>query len=372
MINKLNEKKSFALVIAAVITSLTVMLAGTISGLVLAVRVRKENAALDNGRTMAQYLLLDAAGNLAHSMSALRLCVDAEPAEELNRMALVHAVRAETALECHVDDWADSRSKEAFLNDIATVLHTYTPERTIEMSDELYRYAAEFYASVESGGEFTYDGELVDGGGNDDVADFTQAEISAAKEVVRTALDTEYCEYAGAWGGHIEFNVVRGGQTGYAVVCGEKVAEFAFVREDGEDQTDVDEAKKIALETAKKCGYDLVVKWGEVTGKSVSVIMCKDYDGAKACDDRATAVVYGGKVVAFTAGECDCEHKDIPSVKKTEREASRSAVGGGQGTLVVRKLGGRERVCYEYRYELEDGVHYVYVCAENGKQIQVK
>ena len=40
--------------------------------------------------------------------------------------------------------------------------------------------------------------------------------------------------------------------------------------------------------------------------------------------------------------------------------------------MVVRKMNGKERICYEYRYELEDGVHYVYVCAENGKQIDIK
>ena len=84
-------------------------------------------------------------------------------------------------------------------------------------------------------------------------------------------------------------------------------------------------------------------------------------------------IVSSGRAVAFSAGKSDCKH-DVPSVKVTEERARVSAPEGARatGVLVTRKVNGKERVCYEYVYDLEDGVHYVYVCAENGKQMQVK
>lgn len=77
--------------------------------------------------------------------------------------------------------------------------------------------------------------------------------------------------------------------------------------------------------------------------------------------------------MAFNAGSCTKEHS-VPTVKVAERDARKSAPDGAvaTGKLVTRTVKGVERVCYEYVYELDDGVHYVYVCAENGKQLQVK
>lgn len=373
MNNRQTKKSGYAVVIAAVAVTVIIMLGGMISGLVLAVRQRHENASYnDSARLMAESLLRDSAIELKSTMSALRLCNEVEPAENLNRTGLVFAVRAEAALECHTDDWADSRAKEQFLNDISTVLHSYTAERTMEMSDMLYEYSSKFCAWVTDGTEFDYNGELIPASG-DHGKEVSEDDIQAAAEIVKIALGTTTADYVGDYGGHIEFNVERDGSTGYAVVCGDKIIEFAFVRGESTD-TDTDTAKKVALETAVSCGYDgLQVKWCETTGKSISVIMCKSYDGAIACDDTAIAVVYGGKTVAFTAGGCDTEHKDIPSPKKTENEAHKSLRRETEnGTLVVRAMNGEERICYEYRYELDDGVHYVYVCAESGKQIDVK
>ena len=118
MTNNLNEKRSYAVIIAAVVSAMIVMVSGLATGLVYAVRERRQ-APPDDSRLIAGYLLTDAAYSLRNSMSALRLCNEPEPAEEINRTALVHAVRAETALECHDDDWAGNRSKEQFLNDVA-------------------------------------------------------------------------------------------------------------------------------------------------------------------------------------------------------------------------------------------------------------
>ncbi|MDE7164865.1 MAG: hypothetical protein K2O04_05540 [Clostridiales bacterium] len=372
--NYKQTKKDYRVIIAAVAVTVIVMLGGMISGLVLAIRQRSENAAFnDSSKLMAESLLRDSAIELRSTMSALRLCNEVEPAENLNRTGLVFAVRAEAALECHSDDWADSRAKEQFLNDISTVLHTYTAERTMEMSDLLYEYSSKFCDWVLGGAEFEYNGELIPASGGDHDQEVSEDDITAAAELVKSALETTKAEYVGDYGGHIEFNVERNGKTGYAVVCGTKIIEFAFVRGEGAD-TDTETAKKVALEAAAACGYDgLEVKWCETTGKSVSVIMCKSYDGAIACDDSAIAVVYGGETVAFTAGGCDAEHKNIPSAKKTETQAHKALRREtDNGTLVVRTMNGEERICYEYRYELDDGVHYVYVCAESGKQIDVK
>ncbi|MDE6201772.1 MAG: hypothetical protein K2M47_07880 [Clostridiales bacterium] len=371
---KQHKSKGYGIIIAAVAVTIAVMLCGMISGLVLAVRQRQENAAFnDSSKQMAGYLLRDSAVELKSTMSALRLCNEVEPAEDLSRTGLVHAVRAEAALECHTDDWADSRAKEQFLNDISTVLHTYTPEQTMQMSDMLYEYSSKFCAWVTDGTEFEYNGELIPASDGDTDASVTEDDIKAATETVKTALNADKAEYVGDYGGHIEFNVERDGNSGYAVVCGNKIIEFAFVRGEA-TETDTEQAKQIALQTASACGYDgLEVKWCETTGKSISVIMCRSYDGAMACDDSAIAVIHGGKTVAFTAGGCDNEHKDIPSHKKTERQAHKALKSEtDDGRLVVRTMDGKERICYEYRYELDDGVHYVYVCAESGKQIEVK
>ena len=371
---KPTHKKDYAIIIAAVVATVIVMLGGMISGLVLAVRQRKENAEINGSRLAAEYLLRDSARELKSTMSALRLCNEAEPCESLSRTGLVFAVRAEAALECHDDDWADSRAKEQFLNDISTVLHTYTPEQTMELSDMLYEYSDKFYAWATDGAEFDYNGELIKAADGEHAAEVTEEDKTAAAELVKKALSCDTAEYVGDYDGHIEFFVERDGKTGYAVVCGSKVIEFSFVRDENGEQTDTETAKKVALSSATACGYDgLQVKWCEVTGKSVSVIMCRSYDGAIACDDSALAVVYGGQTVAFTAGGCDKQHKDIPTPKKSESQAHRALKSDtAEGTLVVRTMNGKERICYEYRYELDDGVHYVYVCAESGKQIEVK
>ncbi|MCH5154020.1 MAG: hypothetical protein J1F71_02280 [Clostridiales bacterium] len=370
-----NKNKGYGVIIAAVAVTVAVMLCGMISGIVLAVRQRKESAMFNNSaQEMAGYLLRDSAVGLKGAMSALRLCNEAEPAEELSRAALIYAVRAETALECKSGDWAESQNKEQFLNDISTVLHTYTPEKTMELSDKLYEYTDKFCAWVTDGAEFEYDGELIKSEGGAHNKDVTEDDIAAAEQAVKDALNASSCEHVGDYKGHIEFNVERDGSTGYAVVCGEKIIEFSFMRDEDAETDTTETAKEIALETAKACGYDgLEVKWCEKTGKSISVIMCRSYDGALACDDSAMAVIYGGKTVAFTAGGCDNKHSDIPTPKVAESDAHKALRSDtSEGRLVVRKMNGRERICYEYRYELEDGVHYVYVCAENGKQIDIK
>ncbi len=372
MVNNLNEKKNTAFIIATIITTLAIMFGGVISGLVLAVRERHMQDA--GGNNISRHLLVDAAYGLRDRMSALRLCIEAKPAEAINKTALVHAVRAETALECDGGDYAENRSKEAFLNDISTVLHSYDTTVTIEMSDKLYELSTRFYEAVSEGVEFVYDGELITGESDGEpIPPPTDEEIAEAAEFVKKALSASVADYIGAWDGHMEFNTERNGRTGYAIVCGNKITEYSFMRTESGDETDTDRAKDIALKAAAACGYDdLVVKASERVGRSIAVIMCRDFDGALAADDLSNAIVYGGEAVMFTAGGCDREHNDIPTAKKTESEARRSAAGGGEGTLVVHSLDGRDRICYEYRYELDDGVHYVYVCAESGKQIEVK
>ena len=375
MTNNLNERKSYAVIIAAVVTSLIIMIGGMTSGLILAVRMRQDQApGADGGHAVSGYLLEDSAYNLKSAVSALRLCNESEPAEALCRTALVHAVRAETALECHYDDWADSRTKEAFLNDISAVLHSAEPKHIIAMADVLYEYASRFFESVSSGETFKYDGELIPREDVEHDVEITDEDIARGAEAVKKGTGADDVKHVGAWNGHIEYYTERDGATGYAVVCNGKVIEYSFMRDDEAQPTDERTAREVALATAEACGYGgLTVKWSAVTGKSVSVIMCKEYDGALACDDYATAVVYDGKVVAFSAGGCEHEHTDIPSPKKTEGEARAAVKGnGGAGTLVVRTVNGKERICYEYRVELDDGMHYVYVCAESGKQMEVK
>ncbi len=381
MTNYLNEKRNYAVVFAALLCTLIVTICGLTTGIVYAVRYRHAASdGNDNQTAQAQYLLSDAAENLVHSMSALRLCNETEPAETINRTALVHAVRAEMALEFHNDDFADSRTREAFLNDMAIVLHSYETEQTMEIADMLYDYSTKFYESISSEngyGEFDYNGELIKGGsfepddGHD--TEITDEDKASGAELVKTALNTTREEYVGDWDGHIEYYIERNGVTGYAMVCNDKIIEFSFMRGEAEE-TDIETAKEVALATAEACGYgDLSVKWCENTGKSVSVVLCKTYDGAFACDDYATAVIYSGETVAFTASNCEREHKDIPSPKINEIDARHAAKQSqSNGVLVVRTINGKERICYEYRYELEDGVHFVYVCAENGKQIEVR
>ena len=299
MTNNLNEKRSYAVIIAAVVSAMIVMVCGLATGLVYAVRERRQ-APPDDSRLIAGYLLTDAAYSLRNSMSALRLCNEPEPAEEINRTALVHAVRAETALECHDDDWAGNRSKEQFLNDVATVLHSYTPEQTIELSEKLYEYSAKFYVSVIGGAEFEYNGELIASDGvqeDEEQVEVTQEQKDEAQKIVESALETERSEFVGAWGDHIEFYIERDGKTGYALVCDNKIIEYSLMREDDAEHTDVDEAERLALEAAKACGFDhLTVKWSVDLGKSVGVIMCKSYGGQRGCFRRRSGGFFGGQV----------------------------------------------------------------------------
>lgn len=371
MVNKLNEKRSFAIIIAAIVTTLLVMMGGVVSGLVLAVRNHREP---DDGRQYAAHLLADAAGSLKSSLSSMRLVNEPAPAEEIIKTALVHAVRAETALECAHGDWADNRPGEAFLNDVAVVLHSYDTMDAVKKADMLYAYSVKFLESVTDGTPFDYNGELVGGKYEEDTTPPTDEQKAEAEKMVAEVLDTDDVQYVGAWSGHMEFYIERNGLTGYALVCNGKIFEYSYLRGEPKDNVDVATAEKIAKETAAACGYpDLVVRHSEKMNHSIAVIMCRNIDGALACDDAASVVIYGGDAVAFSAGGCDCDHSGAPKAKVSERNARASAgENAGEGVLVVRTVNGRERICYEYRIELDDGFHYVYVCAENGKQMQVK
>lgn len=178
MNNYLNEKRSYGVIIAAILSSLVIMITGMATGMVYAVRAHRQSDAADN--EIAGYLLESSAYDLRHSMSALRLCTEDEPAEKVARTALVHAVRAETALECHMDDWADSRAREAFLNDVATILHSYSPSEAIKLADKLYEFSSKFYDSVVEGGEFEYGGELIPGQKPEESEQPSEDDIAAA------------------------------------------------------------------------------------------------------------------------------------------------------------------------------------------------
>lgn len=368
MTNNLNEKKSTAIISAAIIATLLFMLSSFLGGLVCAIRQKHES----RNSEYARYLLIDAAANLRGSLSALRLCNESGPARELEQTALVYAVRAETAMECREDDWHESEKREAFLNDVATVLHSDDPMYAVKLSDVLFGYSDMFYKHVADGAEFDYNGELSDLKDPTESTYPTDEEIEKAQELVQNVLRPNGIEAVGGWDGLIEFSVERDGKYGYAVVKGEKIIEFSYAH-GAAGATDDDSAKQIALDCAKACGFDgLSVYEVDGTGGATVVKMCYKADDAMCCDDCARVVVSDGKAVAFTSGNCDCEHDGVPQVKVSERDARKAAIGGGEGVLVARNYGGRERVCYEYRYELEDGVHFVYVCAENGKQMQVK
>lgn len=368
MTNNLNEKKSPAIISAAIIATLLFMLSSFIGGLVCAISKKHESRESE----YARYLLIDAAQGLRGSLSALRLCNESEPARELEQTALVYAVRAETALECREDDWHASEKREAFLNDVAALLHSADPMEAVKYSDMLFGYSDMFYEHVANGAEFDYNGELSDSVAPGESVYPTEDEIQKAQELVQSVLEPDGIQAMGGWNGLIEFSVERDGKYGYAVVKSDKIIEFAYAH-DAESGTDEESAKQIALDCAAACGFDgLSVYEADASGGATVVKMCYKTDGAMCCDDCARVVVSDGKAMAFTYGNCDHEHEDIPQVKVSEQAARKAATGGGEGVLVVRNYGGRERVCYEYRYEMEDGVHFVYVCAENGKQMQVK
>lgn len=379
MVNKLNERKNNAVIIAAVVSAFVFVLASLVTGLVLG--INKRHRVQSSNNSVAQYLLVDAASELNHTMSALRLCNGEEPAQDLCNNGLVYAVRAETALECAHGDWDENRAKEAFLNDVAAVLHTNEPMKAVDKADMLYKYSDMFFNHVAHGKAFDYNGELADAaeesGGNADMRSAEKQDekegVDTASEVVKKALKADSANHVGGYNGRQQFDVERDGKQGYATVEGSKIVEFSFMHGTG-GATDEDIAKDVAQKTAKLCGYDgLSVCTTEVKDDFVTVKLCKKIDGALACDECATVVISDGEAVAFSAGKCNCDH-DVPAPKLEESEARKAAPKGakGEGVLVARKVNGKERICYEYRYDLEDGVHFVYVCAENGKQMQVK
>ncbi len=371
MRNELNERKSYALVVAAVVASAVTMLAGLITALCFT--VRDKTRAVD---PVPQNLLVDAAVDLNHSLSALRLCVEPEPAREVGKTALVFAVRAETALECVNGPWLESRDSEAFLNDVATVLHSEDPLDAVNKSEQMFAIASRFYDHVSSGAEFSYNGELIDQpGGTEDDTPATDGMIEEAKEFLIGKLDADKATFIGAYDGRIEFDLERDGVSGYGVVKDGRIIEFSFAHSGSGTGDDLDREKTIAiaLDCAKLCGFDGLEVFNTDINHDYGVVqLCRKIDGAMACDECANVAVVGETAVAFTAGKCEAEH-DVPTVKVDERSARKAAPDAkGEGMLVTRTVNGKERVCYEYRYDLEDGVHFVYVCAENGKQMQVR
>ncbi|MCH5163338.1 MAG: hypothetical protein J1G38_07660 [Clostridiales bacterium] len=375
MVNNLNDKKNNAIKIAAVVAAFVFVLAALVTGMALGLNKKKR---VETKSSVAQYLLVDSATELNHTASALRLCKGEETAKELCDNGLVYAVRAETALECEGGDWTENRAKEAFLNDAMALLRTKEPMKAVEKADTLYKYSNMFYKHVAHGEAFEYNGELGESGAakrsaaKSEKADDKEIEKAAAR--VKEILGADNVGHLGGYDGKLQFEVENDGKHGYAVTEGDKIVEFSFSRGQRSGNADEGKAREIAVRFVKDCGHgELSVCSSEVENGYVIVKLCKNIDGALACDECASVVVSGDEVVAFSAGKCNCDH-DVPTPKVPENEAKKSAPHGamGDGVLVARKVDGRERVCYQYRYELDDGVHYVYVCAENGKQMQVK
>ncbi len=396
MVNDLSEKRSNIGIVAALIAAFIFSLSALVTGLVLGIRNNMNADRRVRTNDMPHYLLIDSAESLNHTLSAMRLCKDRDAARELEDTALVFTVRAETALECENLDWLAERDGEAFLNDLATLLHSAETVDALKYADAAYGYSQAFLKHVKNGESFKYDGGLDLSGGAQNRTDksagradkkqgesesnVSDAQKQKAEKLIEKTLKTDKIEFVGGYGKKAEFSVERDGVIGYATAEGDKITEFAFSHggygSQSKDKNGIkkDDAVKIATECAKACGYDgLNVFNTEINGDTATVKLCKAFKGAMACDECASVIVSGDKAVAFTAGKSDCKH-DVPSVKVTEEKARESAPEGARstGVLVTRKVNGKERVCYEYAYDLDDGVHYVYVCAENGKQMQVK
>ncbi len=377
MVNNLNEKRNNIVLIAALISAFVFAMCALITGLVLGISKKYRDK---EEYKIARFLLVDAASDLNHTVSAMRLCTEKDPAQNLCNTGLVFAVRAETALECGNGDWNENSKKEAFLNDMAEILHAVDPMKAVEKADVMFKYSTMFYEHVKDGKAFEYNGELATANGEQnpnetDKNEPSDSDVEAAKKLVKNALNTDSERHIGSYAGKIEFDLERGGKPGYAVTEGERIVEFSFAHSGGDgDAIDEKTAANAALDCASRCGFDsLNVCAVDVKHDFALVRLCKNIDGALACDEYASVAVVGGEAVAFSAGHCDCDHT-VPKAKFTEQQARRAAPKGyrGEGMLVTRKVDGRERICYEYRYDLEDGVHFVYVCAENGKQMQIK
>ena len=313
---------------------------------------------------MSHYLLVDAADGLRHSASALRLSDD-DASSNAARLALVYVIRAETALECENGLWSDCRDCEGFLNDAAKTLSS---DKKIpdEVFDKLYTLSCKFYKHVTEGAPFEYDGELTDGDSEQSEA---EADEEAARKIVKALLG-ESIDVIGKYGDNVSF----ASDDCYVTVKGEKVFEFAF--SSGGIDFDGDEVSA-AENIAQKCGYELTVYSTAENDGVTTVKLCDVQGGAYCRDECASVVIADGKIRAFSAGHCGNSH-DVPSVKVDETTARRatkekfSSYSSGEGRLVTTHDGERDRICYEYRYELDDGEHFVYVCAENGRQMQVR
>ena len=369
------EKRNGYFTVAAVVSALLFAIFGLVPALWVGVARHKQ--APDNDRRMSRMLLVDAAGSLRGALSAMRLCNEPETAESVGKTALVYVVRAETALECEEDGYESSRDKEEFLNDVYAVLTAPDPMEAAYRAELMYEYSVKFYDHVTNGADFGYNGELAAKPTTLPAPppEPTENDISASAYFVKRILDADSAQHIGGWDGKIEYEVTRDSVSGYALTDGKRIAEFSFSH-DGQTQNgevDTDKAVETALDCAAACGYPNMEAYNiEVNGNAAIVMLCKNIDGAKCSGECATVTVVNGAAQSFRSGDCDCDH-DVPSVKVEESKARSAAPkASGEGVLVTYNDGKRDRVCYEYRYELDDGVHYVYVCAENGKQAKVK
>lgn len=370
MTNKLNEKRSNKIIIAALVVTLIAAVIGLTVGMVCALMARSKRT---EEPRIADFLLVDSAYGLMRSTSALRLCTEPETADEMAGFALVYAVRAETALECEGRDWRSVGEREAFLNDAAALLAESDSMKAVKKSADLYKFSAQFYSTATSGEEFAYNGELVDTDAPPEYVSPDDGSVKSAEEFVKKALKVEHCSYIGGFGDSLEFDIEDNGVSGYARVENGLISEFSFARSRSDATVDEESAKKIALAAAHTCGYDGLEVYSVEGGEPWTVKMCHKEKGAMCRDECASAVVEGNTAVAFSAGKCGNTHGALPKVKVSETEAHKAAPDAdGEGMLVTTNDGTRDRVCYEYKYTLEDGVHFVYICAENGKQMRVK
>ena len=370
MTNNLNEKKGMIVPVAIIVSLLFALCVLTV-GMILSVRIRLMEEERNESKMSAQ-LIVDATAALKSKASALRLCNNEETAEKVMDEALVYAVRAETALECDEGVWCECRAKEAFLNDACALLSGKTSV-AMQKADELYMYSAALLDSIENSTEFEYNGELIDVEKDKEDEQPTDEDIEKAKAHLQEVLSVDSAEFAGAYHGKISFEVTFGARHGYAVTKGDRICEFALGGGESNGTESELGASELALDISEKCGYDNLKVYALSThGNVTTVKLCHEIDGAACRDECASALIEGGEVIGFSAGKCENKHS-LPTVKVSELDARKNSAGSTvEGRLVTTNDGTRDRVCYEYAIECEDGIHYVYVCAENGEQMQIR
>ena len=258
----------------------------------------------------------------------------------------------------------------------------------LEEDGVLESFASAF--STFSEPDFNYPEMIYDGPFSDALETRVAKGLEGQKEITEeegAAIITKLFDGAteinhiGRFEGHIpteNYSFTYDGHPAYVQlsVRGGKVVNYTLSSTTEEGDTAVSEAGQIAIDFAKKLGFqNMQVVWSATAHGHTYVNLAPVVEGIILYPDLVKVKIDGDKVVGFDSAHHAYNHRDRhlpkPAIGEDEARKNLSVTPVRSGRLALIPDGGeKETLCYEYECEAE-GTYFIYIDALTGAETEI-